>query len=99
MTDIFTFNPDYLSGSIPINGSLSSHNVVSCNPYPSTIQNPTESDYTSFEHLMLNYTGYANDGSDYSRSRYFRIPSIIRTNSNRLIASFDIRWQSSKDIA
>ena len=104
--DIFSFDPDYLSGSIAILGSSETRNVVSAAGIPAAAQNPsgsgridtpTEENYSQYEKLLTNYSGYVT-GTDYTKSKYFRIPSIVRTNTGRLISVFDIRWQSVLDI-
>lgn len=78
-------------GNIPVLNSSKLHAVV------------RNSSAKSYSNEVISYTGgiglnptALNYG--YTVSRYFRIPSIIRTNSNRLIAVFDIRWQTERDI-
>ena len=45
-----------------------------------------------------NNTPVELNSSNYLSSKYFRIPSAIKTNDGRLIAVYDIRWQNEQDI-
>ena len=97
MSNLFDFDPNVLSGNIPIVNSQPTQNVVSVK-LTDVIENPTDADFQANEKMLSSYSGPL-DGVDYTTSRFFRIPSLVRMNSGRLVASFDIRWQSSKDIS
>ena len=49
--------------------------------------------HTSANVVEIDYT------ESYLSSAKFRIPTVIQTNSGRLIASYDIRWNSHNDIS